>query len=84
MRALHGADAYEFSRQALRSIFGSCGEMLEVWRGDEWVGGQIYKFNDGVFVSCALGWREGAHRERKEGVVGALYITQIDLGGPST
>jgi len=77
MRLIHGANAYLFSSKDLHSIFRSQGEMLEIWRGDEWVGGEIYKLDDGVLVACALAWRAGAVSERRKGIVGALFVEKL-------
>lgn len=77
MRAMHGANAYMFSLKVLHRVYRNQGEMLEIWRGDEWVGAELYKVDDGVLVACALGWRGGTVSERRKGIVGALYVERL-------
>ena len=77
MISRHGVEAIVQSLEQVEKYFEQGGEYVEVWQGDEWLGGYIGHFDGDTYHYHCVGWKEGAFELRRTGVVSALYLDAL-------
>lgn len=77
MIASHGGDARSKDFRFIAGLFDRGGELVEIWRGDEWVGGYVGQRLGNDYHFRILGWRGGEVTLRQDGIVAAMYIFAI-------
>lgn len=74
LRSVHGESAFTDTLEGTLRVFDHRGEFVEVWQGDEWVGGMLVTNSEDSYRLRRFGWRLGKTDLRREGIVAAMYL----------